>query len=766
MTSSPHSFEGDAGPSFLTLFTDAHDAGLPSLQSSPLRPNGSSTSYFDPAVASPFNDSPAPSKTPASRLKSMIGGHAFLTSPMNTYTPSLGSSLHASILKQPPGSPLTYRRVSSSADIQVADPLEAPSWNQSDMDGSDQDISTVFMAEPFSSPIQKRISHSVTATPTQPAVRRSPVTPTDQTPRGTTGNASAPSTLTRHQRSLSGLGTPSHIRSPLRPRQVTDDPSLIPVSPSARRNHNNSSSLTTRAPLARAVSHGAFMPPFVQPQDRNVSGASSRTVSTNYELHSPRFGPIAEGHEQHVLNGHAVPDLVASRHYPSPQVSQGHSPLCTPTQPFDVYHYSPDVHQSSLMSGVNQVMGPSSVPNSVSMSSVASFPSNHGYRQSTLGTIAETPIIMQDAMMTQGPGEDMTAPGSYNIPQGPGFQDAEYPPVPGMRASFHGVLPGTTHPANIQAWAAQTIRVDTNIAPHSIYGVTGPVLHPSFQRHTSGPFYTGQPSLPSHMLAPPVSRSISAPHLGAASSMSNMSGMPMSLDTGGLFGPAGGSELRADGGVMLGGPQLGHYGSVGQGGPTVPDSTVASPDTPRKRHPSVGTRLKPGPKPKTPKKARSSSNPVSSPSSGPAGELINFGGALAGPSLLKIDEDKEEHARAGPSKPKALDFGPDLVVSADQRPLSAPTQTGTQPHLTVQPPRATGENAASGLPRSFLEQLYTTFMTTEGSSGQPVKRFRCKIEGCDRTFPRKSAIHSHIQTHLEDKPFRCETEDWYVFDEA
>ena len=41
-------------------------------------------------------------------------------------------------------------------------------------------------------------------------------------------------------------------------------------------------------------------------------------------------------------------------------------------------------------------------------------------------------------------------------------------------------------------------------------------------------------------------------------------------------------------------------------------------------------------------------------------------------------------------------------------------------------------------------------------------RFACLIEGCGRTFPRKSAIESHIQTHLEDKPFLCAHPGWSV----
>ena len=763
MGSSPAPFGVESHDSFLSIFDNMrHDTTGSSLQSSPLRPNESSTSYFDDAIASPFTDRPAPSKTPISRLKSSVGAHAFLTSPMNTY-PSLGASLQASILKQPTGSPLSYRRDQSSEDVPVADPMDEPTWDHSD--ATEQDLSAVFSSGPFSSPVRKRIPNSVPSTPPPPSIQRVHVTPTSQTPRIPVGNASAPSTLTRHHRSLSGLGTPSIVRSPLRPRQVTDDPSSFPPSPSGpRRRHNSGTSLTTRAPLARAASHGAFPPPFFPQQDRNVSIATSRTASSSYELQSPRFGPITEGaeYEPQQVGNHILPDLVGSRQLPSPQVSQGHSPLCTPTQAYEVYYQSPETHQTSLMSGINQVMGHGSQNNSVSMSSVASFPGNQGFRQSTLGTIDETPSMMQGEVMPQA--DQIAAPGSYDISQAAVFHNAEYPPVPNMRASFHGVLPSAAHPANIHAWAAQTVPVNTNIPPHPMYGVAGPVIHQTYQRHASGSFYANQPSMPSHMLAPPVTRSFSAPHMEPTSSMSSMSGMPMSQDTSGLFGPSRGNDYLADGNVMMTGPSIGSYGNMGQGS-SIPNSTVTSPDTPRKRHPSVGTRLKPGPKPKTPKKLRSASNPVSSPVAGSASGLINFGGALSGSGLSRVEETGESNSRAGPSQSKPLELGPELAAFAEQRPPSAPIvasmQSATQPQLVIEPPRATGENSASGLPRQFLEKLYATYLSTEGSAtGLPVKRFKCLIEGCERTFPRKSAIHSHIQTHLEDKPFQCDVEDW------
>jgi hypothetical protein len=39
-------------------------------------------------------------------------------------------------------------------------------------------------------------------------------------------------------------------------------------------------------------------------------------------------------------------------------------------------------------------------------------------------------------------------------------------------------------------------------------------------------------------------------------------------------------------------------------------------------------------------------------------------------------------------------------------------------------------------------------------------RYKCLVTGCERAFPRRSAIVNHIQTHLEDKPFVCAHGDW------
>ncbi|GAA5905056.1 C2H2-type zinc finger protein [Sporobolomyces salmoneus] len=78
---------------------------------------------------------------------------------------------------------------------------------------------------------------------------------------------------------------------------------------------------------------------------------------------------------------------------------------------------------------------------------------------------------------------------------------------------------------------------------------------------------------------------------------------------------------------------------------------------------------------------------------------------------------------------------------------------------TPGPPPLPGQPRSS-VPKDVIESLYSAIPGHVDKNGEKVgKRYVCLIEGCERTFPRKSAIESHIQTHLEDKPFVCPHED-------
>jgi len=79
---------------------------------------------------------------------------------------------------------------------------------------------------------------------------------------------------------------------------------------------------------------------------------------------------------------------------------------------------------------------------------------------------------------------------------------------------------------------------------------------------------------------------------------------------------------------------------------------------------------------------------------------------------------------------------------------------------TPGPPALPGQPRSS-VPKEIIESLYSGIPGHIDKNGEKVgKRYVCLIEGCERTFPRKSAIESHIQTHLEDKPFVCPHDDW------
>ncbi|CAH7687495.1 expressed protein [Phakopsora pachyrhizi] len=76
--------------------------------------------------------------------------------------------------------------------------------------------------------------------------------------------------------------------------------------------------------------------------------------------------------------------------------------------------------------------------------------------------------------------------------------------------------------------------------------------------------------------------------------------------------------------------------------------------------------------------------------------------------------------------------------------------------------RTGGPGESGGIPKDilkcFYEPIHQSSQDTEGILTIN-KRYVCKMESCGRLFPRKTAIESHIQTHLEDKPFVCPVRD-------
>jgi hypothetical protein len=67
----------------------------------------------------------------------------------------------------------------------------------------------------------------------------------------------------------------------------------------------------------------------------------------------------------------------------------------------------------------------------------------------------------------------------------------------------------------------------------------------------------------------------------------------------------------------------------------------------------------------------------------------------------------------------------------------------------------------SGISKDQLAEYYHVGVSNKQTKkGRPQRMYICGITGCGKEFPRKSAVESHIQTHLEDKPFACPYDDW------
>ncbi|WWC66625.1 uncharacterized protein I206_100528 [Kwoniella pini CBS 10737] len=754
-----------APPSFGEIFENSQ--GTPQILSSPVQ---SAFPHFDPT--SPFTSI---RKTPNDRGLRRMRTEGFLISPMTSiraqasiHSLHSGNPFHNTNGTRTPT--LGFKPVSvAPTPVRIANSNSVPNWDGMDFAGLNADgiDMSAFDGIPFGSP-SKVPQLQDAATPILVAM-----------PDTTPVHSPAAPRSAKKTRTLSGLGTPSGAQRPTkRIRQATYDANSMPLSPSAsrRRTAEPPTSLTTSIPLSRAVSSSSIYLGPTQPyqQDRNISASSAMTASTSYEIMSPNLQAYQDFMPP-VPASASLPELMPSRsQMPSPNLPGGGSPICTPQQPAGLFYTSPEHDQGAfgpnevqgdmtLMSQVAHVMPPSS-----SMMSVASFPSNQGYRQNTLTTIVETPMLAQEGMTFSAPSSSQL-PSQPILPPQPHFQHMDYPPVPGMSLNFQPGLPTSTQPMDIQAWSAQTYSSQPQIfnfqaGPPPAQGAGMP--HPP-QRHASASFLNYQMRSHEIPVFPSAPRSVSAPYIHTMSSAPLPPPIPMthSLSQGGLFGPlatAGPSEPMSD-------PQQGWT-----------RSNPVSPETPRRRqqYPPIGKRLKPGPKPKpkTPKKGKGSS---SSPDEGITQPLF------AGPLDTKPKIEGSIITREPSPKP-ALVFGPDLSsVPLIQRTLSGtelgvkPTsqqQLPGQPQLVIQPPRTSfsggsgsgpngdGTNGGpAGLPRAFLEKLYTTFLTLDGSmTGQPVKRFKCLIEGCERHFPRKSAIHSHIQTHLEDKPYVCNTDDCHA----
>jgi hypothetical protein len=212
--------------------------------------------------------------------------------------------------------------------------------------------------------------------------------------------------------------------------------------------------------------------------------------------------------------------------------------------------------------------------------------------------------------------------------------------------------------------------------------------------------------------------------------------------------------------------------------PEPSSSTTHTPTTPSKRkYPHVGNRLKPGPKPKpTPKKEKkgakqepTSGSPIATLPMARAHSMDErkheFGGPLG---TLAVPGPSSQPMTSGSLSHGAMPTGPPPGMPGYQstpHPIRRTKEEEDQPMLVLAPPAPPGAGSASLLPKEFIDRMYaivevTVFDEESGEDRPAGKRFQCLIQGCERHFPRKSAICSHIQTHLDDKPYQCTEEEW------
>lgn len=295
----------------------------------------------------------------------------------------------------------------------------------------------------------------------------------------------------------------------------------------------------------------------------------------------------------------------------------------------------------------------------------------------------------------------------------------------------------------------------------------------SQMRHVSSPYDIYPTGQQLQLQAPlPLPRSVSAGYvpvmstgLGQESYVSTPSGPSHSREDGGFAVTAsleatikGGSFGSAAAYQSTSRSSMGLMAAVLEGG----DDRAAKRQ--RVKYPPVGKRLRPGPKPKpkTPKKQRelSGNRTVSNPELLPYDPFVEI--ARTGSADVAVQQPIQQFAvHIEPVQPTYI---PEVREPVRRSETPADMTAVILPASNAEDSQAESQAAdsQSNIPRSYLESCYIMFMQPDKENGGPVKRYRCNIDQCQRVFPRKSAIHSHIQTHLEDKPFVCTAPDWLV----
>ncbi|KAJ9101910.1 hypothetical protein QFC19_004991 [Naganishia cerealis] len=252
-------------------------------------------------------------------------------------------------------------------------------------------------------------------------------------------------------------------------------------------------------------------------------------------------------------------------------------------------------------------------------------------------------------------------------------------------------------------------------------------------RHVSAPYPNGDTAIKQEPQHDPMTRSIShgyVPVIHHPSYLQTFGMGPLAV----ISGPAlptvpslcGGSQVKDSQPQSLTKGMVNTMTAIGE---EVESGSPGDSKPRRVKYPAVGKRLRPGPRPKQRRREDS--------------------------GTVDINQVAAEDRKSIPPtcKVEAKTSVPSAMGNVSTSPLKQSQETVTMRHHPYE--------AVTSLSKEFLESCYSPFMMMdEDSDSAPSKRYRCNIDNCGRIFPRKSAIHSHVQTHLEDKPFVCTEPEW------
>ena len=704
---------------FMSFSSPANNPGLSSPSINPaLLAHGTPTQKALIGIASPSPQS-------ARKMKAMSGLHTVLTTLAEDSEAHFGSPLRDQ----------SYTLYSGPAghSVVVSDGTSEEMWHGSNFFGGDD----VFSVPP--------VGITLAPASSTPTLSYSEAGSTSNAPTPTAGAADVTTSVSVRQagmsplskRTVSGRGAPGALRTQKRIRQATTEANNI-IGRRARTDPQ--SSLTTFAPLpARSISAGAWLQAPGMP--RQVSSSSVGTMDgmplTPQLMPYPAPDPFASGNHPPWggLSVNTNMAQMASDLQPlSSAASMASMAAMQASQP------SPMLSSSGIPMGSDGIHSASTIDGQLGPMSLGMASSMMTSPEHMQGTFTQ-PMMSTSSM----PGLDPSSlPGSSVMHFSQGLPPSAYPSSSTM-SSVHS-FPGSSSTGFAPNFDPR--RHDTGSTylstPQLGYGSTPSstleqqqAYMQSVQLSQDAQFqHLNYPSVPPHLLAqhswhhvqaqqqhmrttsmPPMPAAAPAMqrHLSdtwsthTAPSLQPRHAMPRALSTsylpssGGLF--AHGTVFAPSSGTSTVSPQL---------APSTPAAQFKRAPTLSPNTNYLSYRLPPGPRPKkgtTPRKTPKKSAPTPEP---PAATFI------------------------------------DPAVLSGNAPANAIATTSD------------GKTAAVGLDEDTLRGMYTEVREMDTKTGQSVKRFRCGMLGCGRSFPRKSAINSHLQTHVDDKPYMCTDPEWYV----